>query len=56
MLQQNTASIEQLWLRYYANGGNADPLEFEAYIYGLLLPDDLDVLILSWAIEDVATG
>ncbi|MFC8523938.1 MULTISPECIES: hypothetical protein [Micrococcaceae] len=56
MLQQNTASIEQLWLRYYANGGNADPLEFEAYIYGLLPHDDLDALILSWAIEDVATG
>lgn len=56
LLQKNRTSIELLWLRYYANGGTADPLEFEAYIYGLLGPACCDAQILSWAVEDVAAG
>ena len=53
MVQQDKTSIDLLWLRYFANGGNAEPLDFEAYIYGLLDPDEYDPLVLSWAIEDI---
>lgn len=54
MVQQDRTSIENLWLRYFANGGNAGPLDFEAYIYGLLDPDEYDALILFWAVEEVS--
>ncbi|MEE9098381.1 hypothetical protein [Pseudarthrobacter phenanthrenivorans] len=53
MVQQDHVSIDCLWLRYFANGGDADPLDFEAYIYGLLELDEYDDLILSWAVEEV---
>lgn len=54
LVQRDQASIDMIWLSYFANGGNADPLDFEAYIYGLLDPDEYDPLILSWAVEEVS--
>jgi len=54
MVQQDKTSIDHLWLRYFANGGNADPVDFEAYLHGLLDADEYDTLILSWALEDVS--
>jgi len=56
MVQQDHVSIDCLWLRYFANGGDADPLDFEAYVYGLLELDEYDDLILSWAVEEVSPG
>jgi hypothetical protein len=54
MVQQDKTSIADLWLRYFANGGNADPVDFEAYLHGLLDADECDMLILSWALDDVS--
>lgn len=56
MLQQNETDVFTIWLRYFANGGNADELDFEAYIYGLVDMDEYDALILSWAVEDVSAS
>ncbi|WP_285247706.1 MULTISPECIES: hypothetical protein [unclassified Pseudarthrobacter] len=54
MVQQNKADIEATWLRYFANGGNADQIDFEACVYGLLDLDEYDARILSWAVEEIS--
>jgi len=54
MVQQDQISIDSLWLRYFANGGDAGPLDFEAYVYGLLDLAGSDALILSWAVDEVS--
>lgn len=56
MVRQDKTSIDDLWIRYFANGGNADPVDFEAYIHGLLDADEYDPAILSWAVDDISGG
>lgn len=51
MLQRNETTVDELWLWYWANGGTAEPLVFDAYLYGLQEPDDYDDIILGWVIE-----
>lgn len=53
LVQCSAASVEDLWMRYFAKGGDADPVEFEAYLYGLLDPASRDALILSWVVDEV---
>ena len=55
LIQQNKASLDRIWLRYWANGGSQSPLDFDGYVHGLLDPDENDSLILSWALEEVLT-
>ena len=50
LVQQDKTSIDEIWLRYFVNGGNADPLGFEAYLHGLLDADECGALILFWAL------
>lgn len=54
MVQQDETDIFTIWLRYFAYGGNADELDFEAGIYGLLDLDEYDALILSCAVEEIS--
>src|SRR4051812_3810027 len=35
-------TITQLWVRYFALGGNASVLELEGYLYGALRPEVLE--------------
>ena len=56
MVQQDKTSIDDLRIRYFANGGNADPVDFEAYIHCLLDADEYDPAILSWAVDDISGG
>ena len=53
LLQERRASVDEIWLRYWANGGNTGPVEFEAYLYGLLEPAEFDPVVLSWAVQEV---
>jgi hypothetical protein len=39
-LQRSGLTAGELWIRYYAVGGDAAQLEVEAYALGLLNPDD----------------
>ena len=54
LVRCHCASVEDLWVRYFAKGGDADCVEFEAYLYGLIEPRRNDALILSWVIDEVA--
>ena len=42
-----------LWVQYYALGGNADEYEVEAYALGLLLPDTYQYNVIAQAINEV---
>ncbi len=53
MLLQDPDWFEDLWLRYWANGGNADKFDFEAYVHRLCELDLFDLQILIWALQDL---
>ena len=40
-------------MKYFAMGGNADCVAFEAYLYGLVDPVRNDAVILSWVVDEV---
>ena len=45
-------SSEELWLRQLALGGDAGRLEVEAYVFGLLAPDDYQHDLLAQALNE----
>lgn len=45
-------SFEELWLRQVALGGDADRLEVEAYVLGLLVPQAHQHDVLAQAINE----
>ncbi|WP_104046047.1 hypothetical protein [Arthrobacter sp. ZGTC412] len=51
MIEQVENDVYELWLQYYANGGNASQLEFESFLYGLSEPSALDLDLLELSIE-----
>lgn len=53
LIQQDKNYLDELWLKYWANGGSAGSVEFEAYLHGLTQPDSFDLQILHWAIDEV---
>jgi hypothetical protein len=44
--------LRQLWLRYVALGGDAGPMELEAYLAGLMPLDDYQHTVLAHAINE----
>lgn len=56
MIEQDDTSLNQLWLSYWANGGDAQPLEFEAYVHGVYERSAYDLKVLAWAIQDVESS
>ena len=44
--------VAQLWFRFTALGGDADPLELEAYLLGLMPLDDYQYDILAHALNE----
>lgn len=52
LVHDDDASFCLLWLWYRANGGQAPPEEFDAYLHGLMTLDAFDLKILAWALED----
>ncbi len=44
--------LEQLWFRYVAMGGDAAPLEVEAYLVGLMPLDDYQYDILAHTLNE----
>jgi hypothetical protein len=44
--------LGQLWLRYAAVGGDAGPLELEAYLAGLMPLDDYQHAVLVHAVNE----
>jgi hypothetical protein len=45
-------SLEEIWLSYFSVGGNAGPFEVEAFIYGIDLLGQFDLMLLELALTD----
>ena len=44
--------LEELWLRYVALGGNADPMEVDGYLHGLVLLTPGEHNVLACAVNE----
>ena len=53
LIRQDKNYQDELWLKYWANGGSAGSVEFGAYLSSESRPDSFDLQILRWAIDDV---
>lgn len=53
LLEQDSITLEQLWIKYWAEGGNALPLELDAYVHEALRPHPFELALLAWAMEDL---
>jgi len=53
LVRCSAVSVEELYVKYFAMGGNADCVAFEAYLYGLVDPVRNDAVILSWVVDEV---
>jgi hypothetical protein len=55
-IRQDKNYLDELWLKYWAQGGSAGSVEFEAYLHGLTQRDSYDLQILRWAIDDISSA
>ncbi len=56
LIRQDTKYLDELWLKYWAEGGSAGSAEFDGYLHGSTQPDSFDLQILRWAIDDVTAA
>ncbi|MBT2588415.1 hypothetical protein [Arthrobacter sp. ISL-95] len=49
----SSITLERLWIKYWAEGGNADPLELDAYVHEALKPHPFELDLIAWAMEDL---
>lgn len=45
-------SLEKIWLAYFSVGGNAGLFEMEAFIYGVDVLGQIDLMLLERALTD----
>ena len=43
-------SLDEIWLSYFSVGGNAGPFELEAFIYGVDVLGQIDLMLLERAL------
>ncbi|MGF9649505.1 hypothetical protein AAIH32_16165 [Pseudarthrobacter oxydans] len=53
LIERNECYPQELWVRYWANGGQAQQLEFDAYLHGMYQLSAFDLKILAWALEEI---
>lgn len=53
LMRNNHMYPLELWMRYWANGGEAQQFEFEAYLHGLYELDPFDLEVLTWVLEEL---
>ena len=51
-LARTGLSIPELWVRYFALGGDASPFALEAYLHGVLEPAALDHDMIAHALNE----
>lgn len=56
LLEQDNITLEQLWLKYWGEGGNAQPMELDAYVQEALRPHPFELTLLAWAMDDLQAG
>lgn len=53
MIEQDETDVNELWLQYFGNGGNAMSDEFESLLFGMHEPKALDLDLLGLAVEEL---
>lgn len=53
LIAQDRFALWQLWLRYWGNGGNAQLMEFDAYIHGTYERSTIDLGMLALTLEEL---
>jgi hypothetical protein len=53
LIEQNTFTLERLWLSYWSQGGSATEFELDAYLYEAKELPEFELKILTWAIEEL---
>lgn len=51
LLEQDSITLDRLWIKYWAEGGNADLLELDAYVHEALKPHPSELILLTWAMD-----
>lgn len=54
MVRNDPACIDDLWLQYWANGGDTRRAEFDDHLSTSDPWDAFELKVLAWAIEDLA--
>lgn len=54
LIEQDDGYLHELWLRYWANGGQAEQFEFDAYLHGVYELSPFDLKILAWVLEEIS--
>ncbi|WP_258804227.1 hypothetical protein [Pseudarthrobacter sp. NS4] len=54
LIEQDAGYLHELWVRYWANGGDAQFFEFQAYLYGVYERSPFDLKILTWVLEEIS--
>ena len=50
LIAASEMSLEEIWLSYFSVGGNAGPFEMEAFIYGIDVLEQIDLMLLELAL------
>ncbi|UKA69151.1 hypothetical protein LFT44_21780 (plasmid) [Arthrobacter sp. FW306-05-C] len=53
LIELNIISLEGVWLRYWGQGGSAGALDFDAFLYEIQEPPQLELAFLAWAMDDL---
>jgi len=53
LIRSRTIDLEDLWIKYWAHGGNAPIFELDAYVFEIQEGHPFELRILSWALEDL---
>ncbi|MBT2523198.1 hypothetical protein [Arthrobacter sp. ISL-28] len=51
LVKAGVISLDELWVAFFSVGGSAGELELEAYLYGLIPVSNIDMELLSPALE-----
>ena len=56
LIEQQAITLDELWIQYWANGGNARPFELEAFLYAAYELCPFENTIIAWALKDLKTA
>ncbi|UYY81960.1 hypothetical protein OIT41_02465 [Arthrobacter sp. YA7-1] len=53
LIEQQAITLDELWICYWANGGNARAFELEAFLHGAHELGRFENTIIAWALSDL---
>lgn len=56
LIEQQTITLGELWIQYWASGGNARRFELESFPYGAYELCPFENTVIAWALEDLTVA